>query len=423
MRITLTVTAGPHEGRVFEFSGHDTFLVGRSRHAHMQLSPKDRFCSRMHFMVEVNPPYCRLLDMGSNNGTFVNGQKVAMVELRDGDEVRAGRSSLRVNVEVPTTSPGDEPAEKTVLSATTAAGPPLATFESWPAPRELRFCPACAGPGEIAIDGKPAWLCPNCQQQVRQHPQPIPGYQMIRKLGRGSMGTVWLALCLSDPMLVALKIVTPAVSGTRSLIERFLREVNILRGLNHPHIVSFRDAGEADGELFFAMDYVPGQDANQLLRKEGPLEVGRAVDLVCQLLEALDYAHAQGIVHRDVKPSNMLVATKPDGEREGVKVADFGLARTYQASQLSGLTLMGDIGGTPGFMAPEQIIDFRQTQPPADQYSAAATLYKLLTGHYVHDFPPNVQQWFQVILTKNVIPIQHAGPTFRTPWFESSTAP
>jgi len=98
MRIDLTVTAGPHQGRVFTFAGHDMFLVGRSRRAHFQLPAKDEYFSRLHFMVEANPPRCRLTDMGSKNGTCVNGRKVASADLQDGDVIKAGTTVLRVSV-------------------------------------------------------------------------------------------------------------------------------------------------------------------------------------------------------------------------------------------------------------------------------------------------------------------------------------
>jgi serine/threonine-protein kinase len=93
MRITLRVTAGPHKGRAFSFVGHDTFLVGRSKRAHFQLPAKDKFFSRIHFLVEVNPPHCRVMDMGSRNGTYINGKKVSRSDLRDGDKIRAGEPS------------------------------------------------------------------------------------------------------------------------------------------------------------------------------------------------------------------------------------------------------------------------------------------------------------------------------------------
>src|SRR5439155_19533887 len=141
---------------------------------------------------------------------------------------------------------------------------------------------------------------------------------------------------------------------------------------------------EANGLTYLAMDFGLGTDAAGILKQHGPLPRPRAVGLVCQLLEALEYAQAKGFVHRDIKPANLLV-TKVNG-REVVQLADFGLARVYQTSRLSGLTMNGDIGGTLPFMAPEQILNFREAKPPVDQYAAAATLYNLLTGCLIFDF-------------------------------------
>jgi serine/threonine-protein kinase len=218
------------------------------------------------------------------------------------------------------------------------------------------------------------------------------------------MGVVYLALRAADGVTVALKTIKPAADVSRLEVERFLREADILRQLDHPHIVAFRDLGEAGGQLYFAMDYVPGRDAAALLKEQGPWPVARALGLVCQLLEALEHAHGRGFVHRDVKPANLLV-TAADGREEG-KVVDFGLARVYQASKLSGLTLAGQVGGTAPFMAPEQIVNFRESKPAVDQYAAAATLYNLLTGKYVHDFPAAFQERLLLILQQPAVPIQ-----------------
>src|SRR5437899_1015315 len=96
MEITLSVVDGPHQGAVFKLTGHETFLVGRSKHAHFQLPSKDKYFSRIHFMLEVNPPQCRLVDMGSHNGTYVNGQRVAMTDIRHGDRIKAGHTVMDV---------------------------------------------------------------------------------------------------------------------------------------------------------------------------------------------------------------------------------------------------------------------------------------------------------------------------------------
>jgi serine/threonine-protein kinase len=195
----------------------------------------------------------------------------------------------------------------------------------------------------------------------------------------------------------------------------FLREADILRELDHPKIVAFRALGEAQGLQYFTMDFVRGTDADRLLKAGGPLPVARAVRLVCQLIDALHYAQGLGFVHRDIKPSNMLVAGPVGVREEMVKLADFGLALGYQASALSGLTMTGDAGGTTAFMPPEQITNYRQAQPAADQYSAAATLYRLLTGRFIFDLPSGFEAQLLMILEKPPVPIRERRPDVPAP--------
>jgi serine/threonine-protein kinase len=386
MQVTLTVTAGPHLGLEFTFTGHDTFLVGRSKHAHFRLADKDKYFSRIHFLVEVNPPRCRLVDMGSRNGTHVNDQRVSAVELHDGDLIKAGHTFLRVGVQLPP----DEP------TAAAAPGPATATT--------ITFFPKPGSGG--AADDAPVQLGPAHAAAGTPHP-PIPGYQLVRELGRGGMGVVFLAVRDADGSEVALKTIIPAVAANRAQVERFLREATILKQLDHPHIVAFREMGEANGMLYFAMDYVPGSDAGRLRKQHKRLPVRTAVRLICQALQGLEYAHAKGFVHRDIKPANLLVADEDGGKK--VKLADFGLARLYQASQLSGLTLSGDVGGTTAFLPPEQITRYREAKPLADQYAAAATLYYLLTGKMVYDFAESSMQPLALILQEDPVPIAERG--------------
>ncbi|MCA9072663.1 MAG: serine/threonine protein kinase, partial [Planctomycetaceae bacterium] len=155
-------------------------------------------------------------------------------------------------------------------------------------------------------------------------------------------------------------------------------------------------------------DYISGADAAMLIKQHGPLEIGRAVRLMDQALEALHYAHQEGFVHRDVKPSNLLVSGEGDEER--CHLADFGLARVYHESRMSGLTLFGDAGGTMQFMPPEQVINFRGVGPAADQYSAAATLYYLCSGK--HLFPSHESQDIRLrrIIEDTPIPLSSHNP-------------
>jgi serine/threonine-protein kinase len=156
------------------------------------------------------------------------------------------------------------------------------------------------------------------------------------------------------------------------------------------------------------MDYVRGTDAAALLKREGPLPVGRAVRLVCPMLDALAYAHRKRFVHRDLKPANLLITQEAD--EEVVRLADFGLARVYQASQLSGLTVTGEGGITIAFMPPEQVGNFRDVQPAADQYAAAATLYNLLTDRYVFDLPRETSRQISMVLQDDPVPVRQRRP-------------
>ena len=440
MRIILTVKASPHEGQVFEFKEHANFIVGRSDRAHFRLPIKDKSISRIHFMIELNPPLCRLTDMESTNGTKVNDQSVATADLRHGDLIKAGLTVLLVTVidkDEPLVSPTgtlltsgavavDAPVPPGFRSTRVAPPPgqPPSTMDypSWPRPAAkassgCRVCGDSVGEGEpgASRSGGPIPnlgaipLCPACRGRLRNHPQPVPAYHVVRELGRGGMGVVYQALRPADGGLVALKTIKPAVDPSPVDLERFLREAQIQSALDHPNIVAFHEVGESNGLLFIAMDFVAGTDAAQVLKQHrGPLPIGRAVELVCQLLRALDYAHAKGFVHRDVKPANMLLTQ--EGSRDVVKLSDFGLARIYQTSKMSGLTQSNDLGGTAPYMAPEQINDLRATKPPADQYSAAATLYKLLTDRFIYDFPERLNATIMKILLEDPVPIRQRRP-------------
>jgi serine/threonine-protein kinase len=408
MQVKLTVIAGPHAGRVFTFAGHDTFLVGRSKKAHFQLASKDRYFSRIHFMVEVNPPHCRLTDLDSHNGTYVNGQRVTTADLHDGDHIKAGHTILRIAVEeipeailLPEPEPAARPTPRPVPAAT------VDQRDLEPGGALAGAAAACRTCGSLLVALPPApapLLCPGCEEQARTQPQPVPGYRIVRELGRGGMGVVYLALRAADGVALALKTIKPMGMPTRTAVARFLREANILRELAHLHIVRFYEMGEVDELLYFAMEHVRGTDAQALLRSGGPFTVERVVTVGCQLLDALEYAHGLGFVHRDIKPSNLLVTE--EAGRELVRLTDFGLARVYQSSALSGLTLAGEVGGTVAFMAPEQITSFREAKPAADQYAAAATLYNLLTGCHIYDLPGRYEQQLLMILNDEPVPLQ-----------------
>lgn len=424
MQVKLSVVAGPHQGKEFLFTEHDNFIVGRGLQAHFRLAKLDQYFSRLHFMIEVNPPFCRAVDLNSRNGIQVNDQKTRSADLSDGDIIRAGKTKILVSI-VKEPSPPEDAFPSTITGSPSSKKAERPTSKTPPPPRSRdssAVIPARPrNDSDAAIEtldevrdqiisretlSPPVrkLLPDDYEEQISRHRQLVPGYQIVRELGHGGMGVVYLAIRQQDHSVVALKTILPAVVASARQKERFLREARILQELQHPHIVAFREMGEHDGLLFFAMDYVPGKDAAQLLREHGPLPVARAVKITCQMLDALEFAHSRGFVHRDIKPSNLLVVSE-DGQ-DTVKLADFGLARVYQTSQLSGLTMTGDIGGTPRFMPPEQIVNYRDAQPATDQYAAAATLYNLLTDCHLYDFLPSVGAQLVMILQEKPVPIE-----------------
>lgn len=204
------------------------------------------------------------------------------------------------------------------------------------------------------------------------------GYTIVRLLGSGGMGEVYLAQHPRLPRRDALKVLPASVSADAGYRRRFEREADIAATLWHPHIVGVHDRGEVDGQIWISMDYVEGTDAAQLLRDTHPGGLpGRDVAaIVTAVADALDYAHQRGLLHRDVKPANILIAGPASGDRR-ILLADFGIARW--ADDISGLTETNMTVGTVSYAAPEQLMG-QALDGRADQYALAATAFHLLTG-------------------------------------------
>jgi hypothetical protein len=204
----------------------------------------------------------------------------------------------------------------------------------------------------------------------------VAGYRLQEQIGRGGMAVVFRARDERLGRLVALKILAPAYAADEGFRHRFIRESRAAAAVDDPHIVPVFEAGESDGVLFIAMRYVPGGDARSLVRREGPMPPGRAAAIISPVGSALDAAHAAGLLHRDVKPANMLVDVVP-GRPDHVYLSDFGLSKGTGPS--TALTRAGQFLGTLDYISPEQIrggmVDGR-----ADQYALACAAFELLTG-------------------------------------------
>ena len=215
----------------------------------------------------------------------------------------------------------------------------------------------------------------------------IRGYRLVDVIGRGAMGTVYKAIHLGLNREVALKILRPDLAGDRTQVERLKAEAAMLGSLDHPNVVRALDAGEANGFPYVVMEYVEGETLRDRLRREGPLKEDEALRITRGLADALERARRMGIVHRDVKPGNVLLT------RNGTpKLMDLGLAK---GPIDLGLTQHGATVGTPQYIAPEQAVDPRKADTRSDIYGLGATLYAMLVGR-----PPFDGQTLAEIITK-----------------------
>lgn len=205
------------------------------------------------------------------------------------------------------------------------------------------------------------------------------GYTVIRRLGAGGMGEVYLAQHPRLPRRDALKLLTGDITTDSKFRERFLREADLASTLWHPHIVGVHDRGEVGDRLWISMDFVDGEDAASLLVRKYPagMPAGLALAIIKAVASALDYAHKNGLLHRDIKPSNILISHVEDYEEPRILLTDFGIARTVEDN--SGLTDTNMTIGTVDYAAPEQLMGV-EIDSRADQYSLAATAYHLFTG-------------------------------------------
>jgi serine/threonine protein kinase len=204
----------------------------------------------------------------------------------------------------------------------------------------------------------------------------IAGYIVLEQIGRGGMAAVFLARDERLGRRVALKVLVPSLARDEEFRSRFMQESRAAAAADDPHIIPIFEAGEASGVLFIAMRYVGGGDMRTIIRRDGPLPAPRATAILSPVASALDAAHALGLVHRDVKPANMLIDVRP-GRPDHVYLSDFGLSKDALAG--AGLTLTGQFLGTPDYMSPEQIASLA-VDGRADQYALACAAFELLSG-------------------------------------------
>jgi pSer/pThr/pTyr-binding forkhead associated (FHA) protein/tRNA A-37 threonylcarbamoyl transferase component Bud32 len=413
-RLILTITAGPKIGKMFEFDEHDTLLVGRMADCQVCL-PEDRTVSRHHILLEVNPPDARIRDLGSLHDTYVNGRKYGgrekhetpeegakrqypQVDLHDGDTIKVGKTTFQVRVEamvLPVRELRCQRCSKELSASAeqTASGDML--------------CEHCRQPVLQASLTQLPTVLPRSQLQEQQGLR-LEDYEVEEQLGAGGMGAVYLARHKVTHEQIAVKVMLSKVRVSEQARKQFLREIAMTSALSHPHIVQFLGSGAEGDRFYFLLEYCAGGSMADFMKKRGGrLSLDEALPLLLQTLTGLEAVHAQGLVHRDLKPHNILLA-----DREGqwiAKLSDLGLAKSFEQAGFSGMTATGGFAGSFPFMPREQVINFKRVQPTSDVWAMGATCYTLLTGAYPRHQQPG-QDPLLVILQEESIPIRKRAP-------------
>lgn len=448
--VTLTVETGGRVRQTLTLTERTTCVVGRARDCRLRIGADgddtdsdDSEVSRHHCRLDVDPPEVRVRDLGSLNGTYVNGQRIGgrqpastpadgtqefpERDLASGDRLTVGRSTLVVVIA--SSCDGCGAAVDRWETLCDGCRERAAEVEKWPrcgrCGREVpdedhrgeQVCPACRGD----VGGLLARLLGLARAGDRRL-LPLRDYELVEELGRGGQGVVHLARHVATGERVALKLLLPQVAVHPGARSAFLREMANVRALRHRHVVAFRDSGYAGSVFYFTSEYCDQGNVGRLAAEQGGrVPVDEALRIIGEVLAGLDHAHhaplpavrlaaghtaaARGLVHRDVKPPNILLA----GAARTAKIGDFGLAKAFDLAGLSGHTRTGTAAGTVAFMSRTQLVDYRYARPEVDVWGAAASLYWMLTGTTPRAFPPGADP-VAVVLSQRPVPIRDRRP-------------
>jgi len=408
MGIVLRVTSGPHEGQEYRIDQNGRFVIGRSARAAFAMA-QDCALSRDHFQLEHDPPVCHLVDLGSTNGTKVNGLRVERVLLREGDTISAGDSEFHVHYT-------EDEGASTMEGGCAGCGARLEVGVGVQRSRPADGSKEAEIP-TAPVSAQPVLLCERCEERRRQFPETSPDYLIEEQIGEGGMGQVYRARQISRNRRVAIKMMLANSTAGDKAVNYFHREIQALRdmlmpsGKCHPSIVEFYDLFQVEGHLQLVMEYVDGKNALEWLRTlKEPLPIESAARIGQALMSALSYAHSRGYVHRDIKPSNLLMMGPV--HRPRLKLSDFGLAKSLVDGRVfANLTGQGEVGGSIGFLSPEHILKFGEVREPADIYCAGATLFFLLTEKYPFlGFDPRRNDSYEMVLENPPIPLRAFRP-------------
>jgi pSer/pThr/pTyr-binding forkhead associated (FHA) protein/tRNA A-37 threonylcarbamoyl transferase component Bud32 len=379
--LQLVVTVGADQGQLLTLG--DEFTIGRAESGDGRLGDDPELSRRHARLTRGTGGQLTIEDLGSANGTWVNGIVIREPQaLEEGDSVRVGKTTLEV-VDPAKPARAERPAAAPAPSPPPAAAPPPPAAA--PPPPAAAPPPPAAAPPPPAAAPPPAPPRPSPAPVARPVPAPtapprdtlpsgtvFAGCRVEAVIGHGDMGVVYKAEELALQRPVALKLILPDFSGDARFRERFRRESMVAASIDHPNVIPILDAGDESGVLYISMRLVEGTDLRALIAQEGQVDPLRAARIVRQVGGALDAAHAHGLVHRDVKPANVLL-----GRADHVYLSDFGLAK--RAEEAGGLTRQGSIVARAEYVAPEQLLEDR-VDALTDVYALGCLLFEALTG-------------------------------------------
>ncbi len=439
MKVILEVIAGPEKGRKFEIDKPDILVMGRAKDAHIRLSDEDPYISRRHVLLEVYPPRIIMTNISERNIPMVNEEKTSSAELKNGDIIEIGFTQLKVTVAFDTTSRTVKCPDCGIL------------IELMPNEKVVDACPVCrlkrtgkvpspetdqklavrCGCGtdltELAnsdgqaqeLRGEVKYACKRClKENFGTLTKKIEDYLLIKCIGSGEMGKVHLVHHEPTSRVLVLKQITNLTEPI--LIKRFQREIYLFRSLRHPNLIRYVDSSLEASEPYLVMGHAANGNLNDMIQRRGPLAPCEASQIICDALRGLDYIHKNEIVHRDIKPENILL--QMNRGKLVPKITDFGIAKKYTEAGGTMLTRTSLFMGTPLFIAPEQILNFKNVRETGDVYSMGVTLYYLITGSLPYNYPSPYE--IQIYMLKNDVEfneyfqaLEHMGYDAKRPFF------
>jgi serine/threonine protein kinase len=466
MRVEIIVTTGPAKGQRFRFDQPDHILFGRTD-APVSF-PDDPSISRQHCLLEISPAVCILKDLNSKNGMIVNGMRYGgrvppkigvkqapdgmnEVRLKDGDVIIIGDTGLKVSIQPdPWMNKAQvESGSQQLFICCSLCGKNI-TNEVELSAQTLQTKPMCtscreksAGEALEKIVGDA--LAEEKSRVATKSSSGLPnieGYQIEQEIKYGGIEKIYKAKEITTGRSVTIKALFLQRAIEPYKIHTFQRELNIIRQINHQHIVRFLGYGKTSDILYLVFEFVDGPDLAKFIRSQGGhVAIQQALPLCFGILNGLAYAHHakitlqqadgksqtfEGIVHRNLKPQNILLAH--EGNSWIPKIADFGLLKCFEAADLTDITTSGDVFGTPVYWPREQITHYKYLGPATDVFSIAAVFYEMLTGSWVREGfrelatrskqrgrPPNISDYMNVITANPSIPIRQRNPNIPEP--------